>query len=155
MKAPEGAEWAMSPEHGLVSIHSSHLSSWLQAGSEGIHAATNLVLSSAVELVSVVAVLFYFFFFALMTHFNLYISSRSLATRLSRSFICLYLTQLFSLLPHGARERLRHSVQLEAWMAACLPWSSAWVLASFLMSADSLSLCQVDTMTGLSILRRC
>lgn len=63
MKAPEGAEWAMSPEHGLVSIHSSHLSSWLQAGSEGIHAAMNLVLSSAVELVSVVAVLFYYFFF--------------------------------------------------------------------------------------------
>lgn len=65
MKAPEGAEWAMSPEHGLVSIHSSHLSSWLQAGSEGIYAATNLVLSSAVELVSVVAVLFHcsFFFF--------------------------------------------------------------------------------------------
>lgn len=63
MKAPEGAEWAMSPEHGLVSIHSSHLSSWLQAGSGGIHAAMNLVLSSAVELVSVVAVLFYFFFF--------------------------------------------------------------------------------------------
>lgn len=104
---------------------------------------------------SVVPLLLFFFFLALMTHFNLYISSHGLATRLSRSFICLYLTQLFSPLPHGAREGLRHSVQLEAWMAACLPWSSAWVLASFLMSADSLSLCQVDTMSGLSILRRC
>lgn len=34
----------------LLPFSLSHLSSCLQAGSEGIHAATNLVLSSAVKL---------------------------------------------------------------------------------------------------------
>lgn len=62
----------------LLPFSLSHLSSCLQAGSEGIHAATNLVLSSAVKL--------FFFSPALRTHFNLCISSCSLAVRLSRSF---------------------------------------------------------------------
>ena len=76
---------------------------------------------------------------------NLSTSSRSSATRLSRSSTQSHLTPLFSPLTSVTRERLWHSLQPETWMAACFRGSSVWVATSILVSAEDTAFCRVDT----------
>jgi len=66
---------------------------------------------------------------------NLFTSSFSSATRLSRSFTRLHRTQQLSLLSSGSSARLRHPLQPETWTAVCLCGTSIWVPTLLLATA--------------------